>query len=329
MSTAASVADPSVDMIQSLAADFRRFVAGLQTSKFTDSAWLKASQQRCQELSERFGQLRDRLASRRRALAVTFNDMRVSLQNYAAELSGKYNRQHLKEIQASLVRKYEDFVAQVRSARIFKADSRPRFRSLRLPKSARSIFHAGMGLIAVAMYQFVLTQRAALIILVSLLSVFSVLEISRRFSQKFNDFMVYKMFGAISRPQERYKVNSASYYLLALTIIALLAPRPAVCMAVLALAFGDPMASIVGNRWGRTRLANDKSLEGGLAFMSVAGLAMFIYLLLAHSALSIPQRLLAAAAVAAIGAFVELFSQKFDDNFTVPVACALAAMIWF
>ncbi len=329
MSTAVFVAEPSVDMIQSLAADFRRFVAGLQQPGSADNAWLQATQQRCQELSERFGQLRDRLASRRRTLAVTFNDMRISLQKYSAEMTEKYSRQHLKEIQSGLVRKYEDFVAQVRSARVFKAGSQPRFRSLRLPKSTRSIFHACMGLIAVAMYQFVLTQQAAMIILLSLLSVFTVLEISRRFSDRFNDFMVYRLFGAISRPQERYKTNSASYYLLALTIITLVAPREAVCMAVLALAFGDPMASIVGNHWGRTRLSNDKSLEGGLAFLAVSGLAIFVYLLLFAGWLSLPQRLLAAVCVSGVGAFVELFSRKFDDNFTVPVACALAAMIWF
>jgi dolichol kinase len=329
MGTSVSIAEPSIDMVQSLAADFRSFVAGLQTQRFADNAWLKATQQRCQELSERFGQLRDNLTSRRRALSVTLNDMRISLQKYAAELTDKYSRQHLKEIQAELVRKYEDFVAQVRSARIFKADSRPRFRSLRLPKSTRSIFHACMGLIAVAMYQFVLTQQAALTILLSLLSVFTVLEISRRFSHKFNDFMVYKLFGAISRPQERYKTNSASYYLLALTIITFIAPREAVCMAVLALAFGDPLASMVGNRWGRTRLSNDKSLEGGLAFLAVSGLAIFVYLLLFAGGLSVLQRLLAAVCVAGVGAFVELFSHKFDDNFTVPVACALAALIWF
>jgi dolichol kinase len=228
-----------------------------------------------------------------------------------------------------LVRRYEDFVAQWGAVRESASGGLLRFRSLRLPKTARSVLHVAAGLGGVLLYQFVLSQAQALTILASLLAVFTGLEISRRFSQRFNDFMVYRVFGAISRPQERYRINSASYYLLALTLITWLTPRPAACAAVLVLAFGDPTASWIGNRWGRLRLANDKSLEGSLAFFGISAPVLFAYLLLVMGQMSAMQCLLAAASICAVGTLVELFSHDLDDNFTVPVACALTGLLWF
>ncbi len=329
MSVAVAVREPSIDLVQSLAADFRQLVASLQRPRLGDSAWVKGMQKRCKELSDRFGQLRDSLAARREARTGILNDVRGTLQDFALELAERYNHQRLKEVQAALVRRYEDFVVQMRKARVWSAGAVPRFRSLRLPKAARSVFHVSAGLVGVLLYQFVLTKTQAAVILLSLLSVFTVLEISRRFSHRFNDFMVYRVFGAISRPQERYKTNSASYYLLALTIITLLTPREAVCLAVLVLGFGDPMASFAGNRWGKYRLANDKSPLGSLAFFTTSFMAASAYLLLAAEGLPWHQCLLIAGCISLVGAFIELFSHKFDDNFTIPVACALTGLIWF
>ncbi len=326
----ATCAEPTIDIVvQVLAADFRQFVASLQRPRLGDNSWVQAVQRRCQELSERVGELRERLASRKEALPKKLGELRASLQVYSAEMAQKCSLQRLKEIRASLTRRYEDFVAQMRSAQIWGAGVRPRFRSLRLPKVARSVFHVTIGVTAVLLYQFVLTQRLAVAILLGLLVIFTALEVSRRFSTRFNDFMVYRVFGAISRPQERYKTNSATYYLVALSIITLATPRPAVCLAVLVLSFGDPTASLAGNRWGRFRLANDKSLIGCLAFFGVSLVATFTYLSLAVPHLPAAQHLLIAATISAVGALTELFCTQLDDNFAIPVTCALTGLIWF
>jgi dolichol kinase len=328
MSTTLTIHEPSIDAVQNLAADFRQFVASLGNPRLGDRAWVKSMQERCRELSRRFGQLRDSLAARRENIPAMITDLRATLRSFGKDLADRYNSKRLQDVQAALVRRYEDFVAYMHKAKIWGAGVRPRFRSLRLPKAARSVFHAVIALSAVVLYQFVLTQTQAVIILLSLLSVFTVLEVSRRFSPRFNDFMVYKVFGAISRPQERYKTNSASYYLLALVIITLLTPHTAVCLAVLVLGFGDPVASFVGSRWGKYRLANDKSLIGFLSFFAVSLLASLAYLVMATS-LPWSQIALIAGCIAMVGALVELFSHKFDDNFTIPVACALTGLIWF
>ncbi len=114
--------------------------------------------------------------------------------------------------------------------------------------------------------------------------------------------------------------------MLALTIITFLAPKTAVGLGVLVLAIGDPVASALGSRYGKIRLANDKSLIGSLAFFSSATLACFAYLTMVSPMRSL-SALGLAAAVAGIGAVVELFADKVDDNFSIPMACALSATL--
>ncbi len=325
----ATIPDPMAENIQSLAADFRTLVACLQKPTLTDSAWMQSIQQRCQNLSERFDSLRKTLATQGQSLADSFLEIRTTLQNLSKDLPNLGQRRSLKEIQAVLVRRYEDFVEQVKDSRLWNSRIRPRFRSIRLPKAARSVFHMSSGVAGVVLYQVFLSRSTAVSILGVLLGIFFILEVSRRFSTRFNDFMVYKLFGAISRPQERYKTNSASYYLLALTIITLLTPKTAVCAAALVLAFGDPVAAWAGGRWGKMRLSNDKSLMGAFAFFSAAFTVVMIYLTVSPVALTFSHKLMAAVTMAAVGAGVELFSHDLDDNFTIPVACALAGLLWF
>jgi dolichol kinase len=232
-------------------------------------------------------------------------------------------------MRANLSRRYEDLLAQVRSMRLFSPEMSEKLRSLRLPSWARSVFHLVCGLGGVALYQLVLPYEVAVGILLSLVGLFTFLEVSRRFSPAFNDFMVDRLFGPISRPQERYRVNSATFYLLALTLIVIFTPLQAACAGALVLAFGDPLASAIGSRWGRTKLVHDKSLQGSLAFFGSAFAVLVGYFLLSAPQLAWPQALSAAASLAAVGALVELFSDKLDDNFTVPVAVALMGMLWF
>ncbi len=329
MSAAVAAAEPSIDIIQNLAADFRQFVANLGHPQLGDKAWTQGVQRRCHELSERFDQLRETLSSFRQTKESTFNDLRNTLASLAEELAEASSRRKMKEIQSRLVQKYEDFVAQMKTLHFWDTHVQPRFRSLRLPQAKRSIFHVCSGIVGVILYQFIFSRQAILTILFSMLAILLVLEVSRRFSPRFNDFLVYRFFGAIARPQERYQTNSASYYALALTIIVLLTPQEAACLAVLVLAFGDPSASVIGHRFGKIRLANDKSLEGSLGFFAAAWIVSSLYLLLVVATLPWYLSLAAAASVALVGAVIELYSNKLDDNFTVPIACALTGFLWF
>ena len=131
------------------------------------------------------------------------------------------------------------------------------------------------------------------------------------------------------RPHERFQVNSASYYFFGLFLSALLFPKEAVLMGVLILGFGDPVASLVGQRYGRLKLYGEKSLAGSLAFLASGTLVAFIYTLIYMDSFSIMGKLGLCFFVALVGAAAELFTKKIDDNFTIPVACSMAGAFIF
>ena len=54
-------------------------------------------------------------------------------------------------------------------------------------------------------------------------------------------------------------------------------PQHAVEAGALVLGIGDPIASIVGKTWGKTKVWGEKSLEGSLGFFGIAVLALVFY----------------------------------------------------
>jgi dolichol kinase len=318
--------DATVDAsLRAMLEEVHQFVAGLRLPRGEQEApWRLRARQRCHELRQRAAALRERVSTYGRDLDLSFDGLSQTLHDVAAELADKPSVKRLSEIRRNLAERYEEIVAQVSA--VGPSDlALARLRSIRLPKAARSLFHLSMGLVAVFMYQVVLSRTQALYVLFSFLAVFTGLEIGRRFSVRFNDFLVYRVFGLIVRPRERYRINSATYYLAGLTFITLVAPKVVVCAAILALAIGDPLAALAGSRFGRLRIVGEKTLIGSMAFLLSAFLAVSGYLLLFSQNLFSPaMSMLLAATISLVGTLAELFSGPLDDNFAIPVASALA-----
>ena len=311
------------EALRAIARDLRRFVSRLRQPRVGDRAWIVALRKRYRALRRRVEDLRRSDRTSTGALA----RLREALRQHRGAISAKRPRKlGLREMRASLARSYEDMVAHLRS----RGDGRltEGLRAIRLPRLARTLSHVLLGLGCVLLYEFVVTWGQAMLLLGVAFGSFATLEVTRKFSPAWNDFLVDKLFGAISRPRERYRINSATYYLSALVIITLVTPKVAVCAAVLVLALADPAAMIVGFNWGRRRIYEDKTLEGSVGFFVVAFLAVFVYLLLAAAELSFFACLGYALSVSVVGTLVELYSGKLDDNFTIPVACALFGMLW-
>lgn len=189
---------------------------------------------------------------------------------------------------------------------------------------SRSFFHAVMGLGAALLYHFVLTRTQAIVIMATVVTVFSGLELGRRRWTALNDFLMRLPFiKVIARPHEYFRVNSATYFAFGLLIAALTFPQAAVELGCVILAVADPLASTLGRRFGRTKLYRDKSLVGTGAFIGAGALAGAVYLELLFPGLEGAgfAVLLAVGAAAA----AELFTSRLDDNLTVPLAAALAA----
>ena len=165
--------------------------------------------------------------------------------------------------------------------------------------------------------------------LVTVASAFAIytwsMEIGRRVWPRLNDRLM-AFYGPVAHPQERYRVNSATWYATALLLIALFATRPAMMAALIVLGVADPIAAFVGRRWGTRVITAGRSLEGTLAFFVSGSLGAGAVLALAHAGTPLAVIVLALLS-GFVGALAELFATKLDDNFTIPVAVAAVAMM--
>ena len=122
------------------------------------------------------------------------------------------------------------------------------------------------------------------------------------------------------KPQEQRGLNGASYLLLAALLVFLTFEIEIAALALLFLTVGDPMAAVVGRKWGRHHVGR-KSIEGSLAFM-VSALVPGLFL-----APAIGLEPSVAVLGAGIASLLELLSLPPDDNLIVPPGAALALFL--
>jgi len=119
------------------------------------------------------------------------------------------------------------------------------------------------------------------------------------------------------------------FYAVSYTFLALFfASKPCVVAAgILPMAYGDSLASLVGERYGRRRykLFANKSLEGSAAMFLASFFSLAISLVFFSQLYSfwVFEKILAVFATATVATLVESFSPFGFDNLTVPVFSAL------
>lgn len=189
--------------------------------------------------------------------------------------------------------------------------------------ATRSLFHVASGALSLTLIR--LLPGRAWLIAVSLTIAIAAwsMEAIRRRSPAANDRLM-RFFGAIAHPQERYRVNSSTWYVTALLILATFFPLRAAELGIVVLGLADPAAGLIGRRFGRTRLRTGRSLEGTLTFVVVGTLGALAALIAFHE-LPWSARITLALVGAVAGAVAELVSTRFDDNFTIPLTVTIAA----
>lgn len=309
--------------------DLHGFINSLHRPKFFDSDWTEKTHRYSQELSEQISELCDYVQQKKRSfsdsLSLSLTQVQGSLQEYSAELADNPSNKRLKVLYQELANDYEELLTNIRSHNLKKIKAI----HLKPVNYVRNIFHAFNGLTCVLLYQFLLTREMALGLTGGFLAVFGILELTRRFSARWNNFLVDKVFGMISRPHERSRTNGSTYFALAMFIIVLFFDKPIAQLSILILGFADPAASVFGKLWGRRKLFRDKSFVGTGTFFAVAFSATIIFLSLAVPAFSFSYALIVAGVVSLFATATELFSTRVDDNFTIPMACALIAAPFF
>lgn len=196
--------------------------------------------------------------------------------------------------------------------------------SLRPTNYTRNLFHVAMA--AVALGVIVFLPDSMLWLVVPFFIAGWTMETTRRMSDTIN-VRLMKLFGPVAHPHETHRINSATWYTSALLGLALVAPFEACAVGVVVLGLGDPVAAVVGRRFGRTKLLHGRSLEGSLAFFVVGFVGALLTLQLAYPSLTLPVAAAMAGAGALSGAVAELLSHRVDDNMTVPWSAAAACWL--
>lgn len=115
---------------------------------------------------------------------------------------------------------------------------------------------------------------------------------------------------ALLRRRERNNVTGTVFFIIG-TIIAFGVFDYSVAMlALLLTVFGDLSSALVGIKWGKRKIFHNKTLEGFLAGLTVNLMVGLLFMT------NLPIVFIPMALVAS---FVELTTNKLDDNLTVPL----------
>jgi diacylglycerol kinase (CTP) len=192
----------------------------------------------------------------------------------------------------------------------------------------RKVFHViGIGIVALTYAFTQVTRFEALAILGAVAVIFSSLDMLRFYVPSLNK-KVREDFGPFMRDYELNSLSGSTWFFFSSLIAIALFPKTAASLGFLCLALGDPLASWVGLRWGKTRLPGGKSLEGSMTFFAVSALAGVVSLALNPAVtLAVGPMAVLACVVALAGAFAEWLPIKgVDDNFVVPILAGAAVL---
>lgn len=261
---------------------------------------------RLRELQRRFHQ-RARLAELSGALDAHL----PSLEESATDLRSRWL-----SFKKQLVPAYEKMAARLRAEKVHVPSLRP-------TNWARSLLHVVSAMVAVAIIELCSPAVTLAIAVAWGVAAWS-MELGRRNSTRINGFLM-KVLGPVAHAHETYRINSATWYATALVGLAALQQPAVAAVAAGILGVGDPIAGLIGRRFGRITLVNNRSLEGTLAFVVSGGVVAFCLLRAFHPEVAAGAALAVAGLAAVAGALAELFSRRVDDNFSVPVSAAAGA----
>lgn len=159
-------------------------------------------------------------------------------------------------------------------------------------------------------------KNAVLKILIPITIFIFILDAARLRFPRLNKLIIEHL-KVILKPTELNKISTTTLLLISFSIVILAFPRKIALLSILFTIIGDMFAEIVGIMYGKNKIFHNKTLEGSLGcFVScvVAGLLFRNYIPLFNNMV----------VLGALGAtLTELFSDKIDDNFTMPIITAI------
>lgn len=187
----------------------------------------------------------------------------------------------------------------------------------------RRLFHLANGVVIATAYALLFTHEQIVHVFGT---VACLVYIGDRFRIAYPDAVarfapwVNRLF---MRAEEQVREAAMTPFAIAVLLTMLATPKLAALVAIYTLAVGDPLAAIVGIRFGRHRLSPHRSVEGTLAFF-VATVAIAVVVL--HRGTHAPAWPLggAAAGIGMLAVTCELLPLRVDDNLTIPIVVGFA-----
>ena len=158
---------------------------------------------------------------------------------------------------------------------------------------------------------FGLEREVMIIITGSLTGIAIALELVRRRFPMVNGWFLSQA-AVLLKESESREILGSTYMAAASLIVFLFFDKDLAILALAYIAVGDPLAGVVGKRYGRVKIGS-KSVEGTVAFAVGAGM---VGCALVAVGLDVPYWV--AVGGAGVGALVELAPSPIDDNLTVP-----------
>ena len=128
------------------------------------------------------------------------------------------------------------------------------------------------------------------------------------------------------RAEEEVRESAMIPFAIAVLLTILTVPKRAALVGIYALAVADPLAAIVGIRFGRRRIAENRTIEGSLTFF-VATIAIATLVLGWGAEASRLTIATAAATIGLMAALCEVLPLRIDDNLTIPLFVSFATWI--
>ena len=193
----------------------------------------------------------------------------------------------------------------------------------------RRLFHLGNGVTIATAYALLFTHQQ---IVQTFGAVACIVYIADRFRIAYPEVVerrlpwVNRLF---VRAEEQVREAAMTPFAIAVLLTILAVPKLAALIAIYTLAIGDPLAAVVGIRFGRHRITHNRSLEGTLAFFAAT---VVIAVAVLHWGTMASPAMMAAVAlgVGAVALLLELLPLRVDDNLTIPIVVGFTAwaMAW-
>ena len=183
---------------------------------------------------------------------------------------------------------------------------------LDMKHTGRKLYHLICGVGLLSLYYLMGRDRALTFYAVLFLIILA-FEITRLEIPAFNRF-IFDKFASFIRENERHRLTGTASYVLGIGLSLYVYSPEVATVAICFLAFGDVAATMVGERYGRTKIGQ-KSLEGTFAFVAAALLSGLIL-----SSIGVQLKIGVIILGALIAAGVELLPLPMNDNMMIPLA---------